>query len=84
MYGIRTGNTNLRGHLYRVHGKAYDKAIEENGWKYPLSTQTKYSSTMGDPCDVNKRVLPPFSEEIFLKYLVRFIVADDQVSRSDL
>ena len=84
MYGNCTGNTNLRNHLYKVHDKAYNKAIQENDWKYPLSTQTKYSSATGDPCDVQKWVLPRFSEETFLKYLVRFIVADDQVSCSDL
>lgn len=83
LYSTNTASANLRRHLVNEHGPAYDKVIIENGWNYPLSTEKKSGKgvTTGD---LRKRALPAFSPEVFLKYLVRFIVADDQVSHCNL
>jgi hypothetical protein len=79
IYGPKTGNTNLRRHLYLVHPDEYDKAVKDHKWTFRLSTETREPSTQ-DPRNVRNREVPPFSPAAFLEHLVRFIVADDQVS----
>lgn len=80
IYGINTGYSNLRKHLANEHPAAYDKAILENGWNYRLSDEIK----SGQPTTVEarKQSLPPFTHASFIDYLVRFVVADDQVSNT--
>jgi hypothetical protein len=75
---MSTGTSNLRKHLLRHHPQEYDKAVTENNWDYQLSTQV---NTASDHSGLNAttRSVPPFSAEVFLDHLVRFIVADDQV-----
>ena len=82
MYSRSTGNTNLRRHLRKVHPVEYDETVLKNKWAFPLSTQS--GLTTHDACNTSNRDVPPFSSEVFLDHLVRFIVADDQVSRDDL
>jgi hypothetical protein len=78
MYGIGSGKTNCRNHLRNRHSDIYDKTVQEKNWPYRLSTETPGAkATVGE---LRKRVLPRFSPESFIEYLVRFIVADDQVS----
>jgi hypothetical protein len=82
-YKRNTGSDNLRLHLRRCHGNEYDKAIEENKWNYKTSEEmkTKGSSTgTQNTRTVCKNSILTFSSTTFLDYLVRFIVADDQVS----
>jgi hypothetical protein len=80
MYKLDTGKTNCRNHLRKRHPVIYDKTVLEKRWPYPLSTEVPGSkTTIGD---LRKRVLPQFTLQSFIKYLVRFIVADDQVSRN--
>jgi hypothetical protein len=69
--------------MYKWHPKDYDDTVMQNGWTYPLSTQTKHSSAGDNPHDVDTRVLPQFSLEAFMDSLIHFVVADDQVSCSD-
>jgi hypothetical protein len=89
-YGPKTRNTNLRRHLHQVHSDEYDKVVLLNKWTYKLSTQTRDASTQsGDASTHNAhnkrdRQLPSFSPASFLEHLVRFIVADDQVSPDDV
>jgi hypothetical protein len=83
VYAIKTGNTNLRNHLRNVHGKEYDEAISRYNWPYLLSTQTRDASTQNDRNQRDPDV-PSFSPAVFLEHLVRFIVADDQVSPNGL
>jgi hypothetical protein len=45
IYGPRTGNENLRRHLYNHHSEAYDKAVLNYKWKYRLSTESSHLST---------------------------------------
>jgi hypothetical protein len=52
----------------------YRQVCEEKGWNY--ATPRVAVPTVGDN---RKQVLPPFSPEAFLVYLVRFVTADDQV-----
>jgi hypothetical protein len=78
MYRMKTAKTNCRHHLIREHPATYDKTVLEKGWHYPLSTEKPGATvTVGE---LRKRALPQFTPETFLDYLVRFVVADDQVS----
>ena len=83
IYGPKTGNTNLRRHLYHVHAEEYDKAVVQHKWAYKLSTQSHDASTQ-NARNQRGREVPSFSPPVFLEHLVRFIVADDQVSPDDL
>jgi len=76
-YGWKTANGNLRSHLLGQHPKEYDKAVINHKWQYKLSTQSGNAST--HPRNAVIREVLPFSPEVFLEHLVRFIVADDQV-----
>jgi hypothetical protein len=90
IYGPKTGNTNLRRHLYLDHGEEYDKVVLMNKWPYRLSTQSHEASTQSREASShntrNRRdvEVPPFSREAFLEHLVRFVVADDQVCPDNL
>jgi hypothetical protein len=79
VYGMSTGYMNLRKHLASKHAAVYDKAIVENNWDYRLSGDVKSgkSNTIE-----RKHSLPPFTQASFINYLIRFVVADDQVSNA--
>jgi hypothetical protein len=79
IYGPKTGNTNLRRHLYQIHTEEYDKAVLQHKWAYKLSTES-HDPTTHDTHDKHNRELPPFSQAAFLEHLVCFVVVDDQVS----
>ena len=75
---METGKSNCRKHLLSRHAAIYDKTVQEKNWPYHLSTDKRGTkTTVGQ---LRKRALPRFSLETFREYLVRFIVADDQVS----
>ena len=82
IYGPKTGNTNLRRHLYQIHAEEYDKAVLHHKWTYKLSSESRDPSTH-DARNKRDRELPQFSPVAFLEHLVRFVVADDQVSPND-
>jgi hypothetical protein len=78
MYQLGSGKSNCRNHLRNKHKEVYDKTILEKNWPYPLSTDERVAKpTAGE---LRRRTLPRFTAESFIDYLVRFIVADDQVS----
>lgn len=81
MYKVNTGKTNCRNHLLSRHAAVYDKTVQENNWPYRLSTEKPGKATVGE---LRKRALPQFTLDSFIEYLVRFIVADDQVSKLPL
>jgi hypothetical protein len=81
-YARTTGNSNLRRHLTRQHPKEYDTAIMDNNWDYKLSTHSD-DTAHNNNCNVANSQVPPFSPQTFLEYLVRFVVADDQVCLKD-
>jgi hypothetical protein len=82
-YGPKTGNTNLRRHLYNIHAAEYDAAVVLHNWPVKLSTQTRDPSTQNPRLTRDSR-LPSFSPSAFLEHLVRFVAADDQVSPNNL
>jgi hypothetical protein len=71
-----TGYLNLRKHLANQHAAAYDKAIVENNWDYRLSSDVK----SGKYNTVEARKLLLFTQASFIDYIIRFVIADDQVS----
>ena len=82
-YKPSTGNSNLRRHLYNLHAEEYDKAVVQYKWPVKLSTESRDASTQNAHNQCGREV-PSFSPAAFLEHLVRFIVADDQVSPDDL
>ena len=82
IYGSKTGNSNLRGHLYREHAEEYDEAVVHYKWPYKLSTES--DAPTENARNQRGQEVPSFSPAAFLEHLVRFIVADDQVSPDDL
>lgn len=83
VYGSRTGNSNLRRHLYKIHPTEYDEAVLKYKWPFKLSTEARDESTH-NPRNIRDGDIPSFSPAAFLEHLVRFVVADDQVSSDDL
>jgi hypothetical protein len=78
MYRLSTSKSNCRRHLRSIHGPDYDAAVRKNKWPFPLSTEIPNAKIpIGEQ---GGQVLPEFTVETFIEYLVRFIVADDQVS----
>ena len=82
IYGPNTGNSNLWNHLCRIHPEEYDKAVLQHKWEYKLSAKFCDPTTHAS---LNKRdrELPSFSLAAFLEHLVRFVIANDQVSPND-
>lgn len=80
LYGMGTGFLNLRKHLASKHTAAYDKAIVENNWNYCLSNEVK--SGKSNTVEARKHSLPPFTQASLIDYIIRFVVADDQVSNT--
>lgn len=77
-YRMKTSNTNCRNHLISRHAELYNATILAKKWPYPLTTDEPGArKTVGQ---LRKHALPEFTLQSFVDYLVRFIVADDQVS----
>jgi len=77
-YGPKTGNSNLRKHLLAKHEALYRDAAKTHKWKHKfLDAQARPVNQEGS----SERALPEYSYDVFIQFLVRFIVADDQVSR---
>jgi len=85
-FSENTGNSNLRVHIENHHADEYEKLCIENGWKnqlpkhkareeLKLTGQTTLSGIAR--ADVTNREI--FSQQAFLRHIVNFIVADDQV-----
>ena len=73
-----TGYLNLRKHLANEHPATYDKAIVDNGWNYRFSSDVK--SGKSNAIEPQTCSLPPFTQSSFIDHIIRFVVADDQVS----
>jgi hypothetical protein len=70
-YMSTTASTNLRNHLFKLHEAEYLVEAAKNGWQTTVKP-SKQPGAKGDR--------PPFTMENFISHLLRFIVADDQVS----
>ena len=75
------GSGNLRKHLYRKHPDEYDKAAVERGW---TNKQEQQMEDVSIQTHAARQDVLPYSQEAFMEYLVRFIVADDQVTATVL
>jgi hypothetical protein len=84
-YAKGTSNTGLRAHICKYHAKAYIEVCEKNGWHIVIPelqkkpTQSQLDSHLHPVVKKGKR--KQFTKDHFLKALVDFIVADDQVRR---
>jgi hypothetical protein len=78
LYAMKTGTSNLRSHLKIKHEDDYRSAVNAHGWTY--ATTMTLATSAPNPRKLRDLDIPDFSFEEFLKALVRFIVADDQVS----
>jgi len=81
IYLKKTGTSNLCIHIQANHCKEYLKLIEEKGWVNMLPDMWQLT----DQGSLNKHVIVgvprlKFSQSAFINALVKFIVADDQVS----
>ena len=78
-----TGNSSLRSHLESIHKEEYLQLCRVNGWEIMLPKMRKAAETensgTGDRGSGDGPPRPQFSQDQFLKSLVNFIVADDQV-----
>jgi hypothetical protein len=67
--------------MYKRHPDEYDAACAEHGW---INRRLDAMGGASPQTRAARANLPPFSNTAFIDYLVRFIVADDQVSLTDL
>lgn len=81
IYSKKTSNSSLRPHLEKYHVDQYIRLANERGWKIMLpGLLSQAKSQSAAPVSANKDEQPvQFDEHLFHKYLVNFIVADDQV-----
>jgi hypothetical protein len=66
--------------MHRHHADEYDRVVLKKKWTFKLSKDAPFHNT----AKVRDESIPHFSPDAFLEYLVRFIVADDQVSPNNL
>lgn len=81
-YSENTTTTGLRRHLVTYHRTIYLETCLAKGW---TAYTAKLESADGDPVDSGPgRPLVPFTQKGLVDHLLKFIVADDQVSQSFL
>jgi hypothetical protein len=77
-----TANSNLRHHLESHHEDEYVETCKTNGWKMQLAKRAAKDSLVQTTLDSHTAPNAParakFSPQLFLQYLIKFIVADDQ------
>jgi len=76
---MRTGKSNLRRHVHSKQLAIYDQTITKKKWPWALSTHKGKGDHVVTVGEAHRNALPWFSLQSFTKYLIRFIVADDQV-----
>jgi hypothetical protein len=80
-HALTTATGTLRAHLGKAHRTEYDKLCAQNGWKNCLAEADLQKAAKADAViQATKR--ESFSVDGFTRRLVKFIVADDQVSRN--
>ena len=80
-HAVSTATGTLRNHLNKSHREEYDRACAQNGWKnYLVDADVQKAAKAKEITQVAKR--ESFTMDGFLKHIVKFIVADDQVSRN--
>jgi hypothetical protein len=83
-----TGNTTLRGHLESIHETEYLELCAAKGWRMQLPKRSKAitleGSSQAGVQGGQDRPRPKFFQATFLRHLINFIVADDQVRHISL
>jgi hypothetical protein len=67
----------LRKHLIKKHEVDYTQACNNFGWDVPGDPTDPDAGPLSAPATGKER--EPFTSEALLRYIVNFIVADDQV-----
>jgi hypothetical protein len=80
VFSDSTSTSSLRPHLEKYHSQLYLKLAQERGWKIQLpGIVSRARSNASGSAESQGSPLDNFNEETFHNYLLRFIVADDQV-----
>ena len=77
-YGPKTSSGNLQKHLFLKHHATYLDAAKQNNWKMTKSLMAQDKLTVQGSSPGHQ--LPGFTYDVFIQFLICFIVADDQVS----
>jgi hypothetical protein len=75
-YKQSTGGSNLCNHLIKRHPNKYNEASAKHGFLNRHLLRTEDASSQG--IRIGHQNIPPFSETMFMDYLVRFIITDNQ------
>jgi uncharacterized membrane-anchored protein len=79
-HATSTATGTLRNHLDKAHRAEYDTICSQNGWKNHLTEADQQKAAKAiEVTQVAKR--ESFTMDGLLKRIVKFVVADDQVSR---
>jgi hypothetical protein len=80
-FSRNTANGTLRTHLEKFHADEYIQLAQQNGWRMLLpKRRAEAASTQGiGTSEQGNKQQIAFSQKEFLRHLVNFIVADDQV-----
>jgi len=83
-YSAHSSNTLLRPHIELLHLLLYTQLAEKYGWKIQLPGIVKSWSALTDgaPSPANSQCEDRFTKRSFHEHLVNFIVADDQVRKT--
>lgn len=76
-YSKTTSNTSIRPHLMKYHRELHDRLAPENGWRPLPSQATSQVTSEAEALQVGQQ--DEFNADKFHRYLLNFIVVDDQV-----
>ena len=76
-YSPKTATTGLRRHLTKKHELDYTRACKDFGWDAHRDPDPDAGPLSGPAKELKER--EPFTSEALLRYIVNFVVADDQV-----
>lgn len=76
-----TGNSTLRSHLEKLHTDEYERVCAANGMttKRARMEQLTTDASLGPPGNLDGPPRPQFTRQTFLRHIINFVVADDQV-----
>lgn len=88
-YSGNSSTTTLRPHIEKYHLQVYLKMQKEHGWKILLpglvsQAKSQAASATNSIQNLQEEAHEKFDEPTFLRYLIRFVVANDQVCFLDL
>ena len=81
-FSPNTGNATLQLHLERHHTDEYVRICGEKGWPIKLTKMRQEQTaevSIGQADTQGSLPRPKFSRQTFLRHIINFIIADDQV-----